>query len=94
MSLYNTCSLPLKCCTRIYPTCDPSTCNAFPCAAAAALREQAQSPLPQSEREVFEQTIATAKAELDENTFTQEWSAGSVLSQEEVVDYALSDACA
>ena len=64
------------------------------CGAAAALREQAQSPLPPSEREIFEQTVALAKAELDENTFTQEWSAGSVLSQEEVVDYALSDACA
>ncbi len=64
------------------------------CAAAAALREQAQTPLPRSEREIFEQTVATAKAELDENTFRQEWSIGSILSQEEAVDYALSDACA
>src|SRR5712691_4141395 len=32
------------------------------CAAAAALREQTQTPLPPAEHEMFERTIATARA--------------------------------
>ncbi len=64
------------------------------CAAAAALREQTQAPLPQAEREEFEQVVATAKAALGKSTFEEEWATGSALTQEEAIDYALSDACA
>jgi len=62
------------------------------CAAAAALREQAQTPLPPAEREAFEQTVASAQAALDEPTFGAEWAAGSAFTQDEAIDDALSAA--
>jgi hypothetical protein len=64
------------------------------CAAAVALREKVQTPLPPAERETFEQTITTSKAVLDEQTFALELAAGAALTQEEAIDYALSDAYA
>jgi len=62
------------------------------CAAAAALREQAQTLLLPAEREAFEQVVATARAALDESGFVKEWTAGAALTQDEAIDYALSDA--
>ncbi len=64
------------------------------CAAAAALREQIQAPLLQAQREAFEQTVATARAALDEASFAREWNAGTMLTQDQAIDYALSDVCA
>lgn len=61
------------------------------CAAAAALRKQLQAPLPQAQREAFEQTVATARAALDEASFAREWNAGTVLTQDEAIDNALSE---
>jgi predicted ATPase/DNA-binding XRE family transcriptional regulator len=61
------------------------------CAAAAALREQLQAPLLQAQREAFEQTVATARAALDEASFAREWNAGTVLTQDEAIDNALSE---
>ena len=63
------------------------------CAAAATIREQSQAPLPQAEREVFEHTVATARAALDEQTFAHDWTLGAALGHDEAIDYALSDAC-
>jgi predicted ATPase/transcriptional regulator with XRE-family HTH domain len=60
------------------------------CAAATALREQAQTPLPPTERERFEQTVLVARAGLDEQTFSQEWTIGLQFGQDEAIDYALS----
>jgi hypothetical protein len=62
------------------------------CAAAAAMREQAQAPLLQSERETPEQTIATAKAAMKESAFGDEWTNGMRLTFDQAIDYALSDA--
>jgi predicted ATPase/DNA-binding XRE family transcriptional regulator len=64
------------------------------CAAAAALREQIQAPLLQAQREAFEQTIATARAALDEASFAREWNAGTLLTQDEAIDNALSEVSA
>jgi predicted ATPase/DNA-binding XRE family transcriptional regulator len=64
------------------------------CAAAAALRAQAQTPLPPAEREAFEQTVARAQAALGEAAFEAEWTVGTVLTQQEAIAYALSEACA
>jgi hypothetical protein len=61
------------------------------CAAAAAVREQTQAPLPPAEREAFEQTVATARAELDESAFVREWSTGTLLTHDEAIDDALSN---
>ena len=61
------------------------------CAAAAALREEIQAPLPQAQREAFEQTVATAKAALDEASFAREWNTGTLLTQDEAIDNALSE---
>ena len=60
-------------------------------AAAATLRMQAQTPLPLDEHEAFEQSVATAKASLGEPDFAREWNTGKVLTQDEAIDYALSD---
>ncbi len=62
------------------------------CAAAAALREQAQTLLLPAEREAFELVVVTAKAALDEPGFIKEWAAGAALTQDEAIDYALSNA--
>jgi tetratricopeptide (TPR) repeat protein len=61
-------------------------------AAEAVLREQAQTPLPPAEREAFEQTVASAQTALDEPTFGAEWAAGTALTQNEAIEYALSEA--
>ena len=59
------------------------------CAAAAALREQAQTPRIAAEREAFEQTLARAQAALDEATFQAEWATGSAYTPEAAIDDAL-----
>ncbi len=61
------------------------------CAAAATLREQAQTLLPPAERDAFEQVVATAKAALDKSAFVREWNTGTTLTQGEAIDDALSD---
>jgi tetratricopeptide (TPR) repeat protein len=61
------------------------------CAAASTMREQAQAPLPQAEREVFEHTLATARAVLDEASFKREWNVGTLLTNDEAIDNALSE---
>ncbi len=62
-------------------------------AAASTLREQAQIPLPPVEREAFEHTVAPAKTALNEPVFAEEWTIGAAFTQDEAIDYALSDAC-
>src|SRR3989440_1475821 len=59
------------------------------CAAAAALRVAAQTPLPPTEQDDFEKVVMTARAELDERTFTAEWRIGSTLAQDGAISYAL-----
>jgi predicted ATPase/transcriptional regulator with XRE-family HTH domain len=61
------------------------------CAAAAILREQTQTELLPTEREAFEQVVATARAALDEPIFVMEWNAGTILTQDEAIEAALSD---
>jgi predicted ATPase/DNA-binding XRE family transcriptional regulator len=62
------------------------------CAAAATLREQGHTPLPQGEQQAFEQTVATAKAAIDEVSFGEEWAKGSLFTLDEAIDFALSEA--
>lgn len=64
------------------------------CAAAVTLREEVQTPLPPAEREAFEQVVAVAKAALDELAFEEEWTRGAKLTNNQAIDYALSDVCA
>ena len=64
------------------------------CAAAGALRQQAQTPLPAAEREAFDQVVAACKAALGEATFADEWKTGAALTQDDALAYALSEACA
>ena len=61
------------------------------CAAVVALREQAQTQLPPAEQEAFEQTVATARAVLDESIFVKEWNTGTRLTHDEAIDDALLD---
>src|SRR6266851_682641 len=60
------------------------------CAAATALRQKEQTPLPPAEQEPFDQTVMTARAALAEATFNEAWVTGSAWTQEEAITYALS----
>ena len=64
------------------------------CAAAVTLRDQVQTPLPPAEREAFEQVVAVAKAALGEPAFEEEWTRGAKLTNNQAIDYALSNVCA
>ncbi len=59
------------------------------CAAAAVLRVTAQTPLPPTEQEDFDKVVMTARAELDERVFTEEWKIGSTMTQDEAIASAL-----
>jgi non-specific serine/threonine protein kinase len=59
------------------------------CAAAAMLRVAAQTPLPPAEQDDFDQVVMTARAELDEGTFTEQWRIGSTMTQDDAISYAL-----
>jgi predicted ATPase/DNA-binding XRE family transcriptional regulator len=59
------------------------------CAAAAALRVAAQTPLPPTEQDDFDQVVMTAHAKLDERTFTEQWGIGSSMAQDDAISYAL-----
>lgn len=61
------------------------------CAAAAALRLKEQTPLPPAEQDPFDQTVMAARAALDEVTFTEAWAAGSALTQDDAISYALME---
>ncbi|HEY6407797.1 MAG TPA: tetratricopeptide repeat protein [Ktedonobacteraceae bacterium] len=63
------------------------------CAASAAMRAQARTPLPSTERAAFEHAVASAKAALGDSAFEEEWHIGSDLIRDEAIDYALSEAC-
>ena len=59
------------------------------CAVAAALRVVAQTPLPPPEQDDFDKVVMTARAELDERTFKEEWKIGSTMRQDDAISYAL-----
>jgi predicted ATPase/DNA-binding XRE family transcriptional regulator len=59
------------------------------CAAAAALRVAAQTPLPPTEQDDFDKVVLTARAELDERAFTEQWRIGSTMTQDDAISYAL-----
>jgi tetratricopeptide (TPR) repeat protein len=61
------------------------------CAAAAAIREQTQTPLLPVERETFEHAAATARVALGEQVFAREWRAGAAYTYDEAIEDALSD---
>jgi predicted ATPase len=62
------------------------------CGAASTLREEARTPLPMEERAEVEQVLLASKRALGEQAFALEWAAGAALTQEEMVDCALSAA--
>jgi len=57
------------------------------CAAAAALRVAAQTPLPPTEQDDFDQVVMTTRAELNERTFTEEWRIGSTMTRDDAISY-------
>ena len=61
------------------------------CAAAANLRKQADTPLPDSERQALEQMVARARALLGLPAFRQEWALGAGLTQDEAIAFALAE---
>ena len=64
-------------------------------AAVTAMRKQAQTPLPPSERDAFEQTIANSKnSSLASLPLERSETIGAEFTTNQSIDYALSDACA
>jgi predicted ATPase/Tfp pilus assembly protein PilF len=59
------------------------------CAAAVALRAAVHTPLPQTEQQEFDTMVRTARAELGESLFAQEWNIGSTMGKDEAIYYAL-----
>jgi len=61
------------------------------CGSAADMRAQTQTPLSPTEREAFEQTVATTKDALKAPEFEREWNTGSTLTHDEAIYDALSE---
>jgi len=59
------------------------------CAAAAVLRVAAHTPLPPTEQDDFDKVLLTARAQLDERIFAEEWRIGTTMPQDEAIAYAL-----
>ena len=57
--------------------------------AAEALREVRRAVLPPDERSRYEQDVAAARAQLDEERFNAAWERGKAMTLEEAVAYAL-----
>lgn len=62
------------------------------CAAAAMLREQAQTPLPAAERAAFDDIVAQSRSSLGDTAFATAWGAGSLLTMAEALTEAARDA--
>jgi tetratricopeptide (TPR) repeat protein len=61
-------------------------------AAAAMLREQAQTPLPAAERAAFDDIVAQSRSSLGDTAFATAWGAGSLLTMAEALTEAARDA--
>jgi tetratricopeptide (TPR) repeat protein len=59
------------------------------CAAAEQIREQAQTPRPPAEQQLYDQTIVAAQAALEDERFEQAWTIGQTRSLEDTISYAL-----
>jgi hypothetical protein len=59
--------------------------------AAEALRERIRIVLPPVERPEYEQYVADARAQMDDQVFTAAWAEGQALSLDEAVQYALHE---
>jgi len=59
------------------------------CAAAATLRADAHTPLPQTEQKDFDIVVRTARRGLGKRVFGQEWETGSNTVKDEAISYAL-----
>ena len=46
-------------------------------------------PLPPTEQDDFDKVVLTARAELDERAFTEEWKIGSTMTQDDAITYTL-----
>jgi predicted ATPase/transcriptional regulator with XRE-family HTH domain len=60
------------------------------CAAATVLRAGAHTPLPPAEQEEVDRIVMTARAELGERAFAENWEAGASLAQDDAVAYAIA----
>jgi tetratricopeptide (TPR) repeat protein len=61
------------------------------CAAAAALRAAAHTPLLPTEQEDVDKVVMTVRAALDELTFGEEWRIGSTMPPDAAIAYALME---
>ena len=58
-------------------------------AAATLLRHQVSAPLPQAEQSKIDQSLSAARAALSEPEGNDAWTAGSAMSLEQAIQYAL-----
>jgi hypothetical protein len=68
----------------------PAALAARLCAAAACLRKRADTQLPDSERQAFEQVLVGVRTSLGQLAFSREWALGAGFSQDEAIAFALS----
>jgi tetratricopeptide (TPR) repeat protein len=58
--------------------------------ASEALREEIGFPIPPIEQEIYDRSVAAARADLDDARFTLRWEAGRRLSLEQAVEAAMA----
>jgi len=60
-------------------------------ASATEIRTAIDAPLPPVDRTDYERDIAAVRAQLDESTFNAAWETGRKMTQEQAIEYALSE---
>lgn len=59
--------------------------------AAEALRKAIGTPIPPSDRGEYDQSVASVRARLGEETFAAAWEESRAMSMEETINYALEE---
>lgn len=59
--------------------------------AAEVLSEATQSPLPPTERDRYDQTVAAVRAGLGQAAFAAAWTAGRAMTMDQAIEYALTE---
>ena len=66
-------------------------CDAPLCVAAERIRDQEHAHKRTTEQHLYDQTVAAARAALEDGRFEQAWATGRTLSLEGAVSYTLAE---
>jgi hypothetical protein len=59
------------------------------CAAAESLREFTGAPLPPTDRDTYEHTLAALKEQIDKKKFERAWNEGQDMRLEQAIEFGL-----